>query len=209
VLEGATAALVSDALDRFGLRSQTVEPPLRPLRPGMRLAGPAATAVVAATETLPDPPYTTEIAFLDSLRPGEVGVYSVAAGVRAALWGELFSCAALGRAAAGVVVDGLVRDAGQIGELGFPTFCRGTSPLDTLGRAEVCETRVTVTVGGIAISPGDWLVADEDGVVVVPAGALDEVAAAVAEKLRGERGAREDLLAGSTLAEVWDAWRVL
>jgi regulator of RNase E activity RraA len=207
--ERATAALVSDALDRVGYRAQTLFPGIAPLRPGMRLAGRAVTARVSATDAQPDPPYVTEIRLLDSLEPGDVPVYAVDPDVRAALWGELFSCAAIGRGAVGAVVDGLVRDAAQIAELGFPVFCRGAHPTDTFGRAEVVADRVPVEVGGVTISAGDVVVADADGIVVVPAAAAPEVAALVADKLSKERGAREDLLAGKTLSEVWETWGVL
>ena len=208
-LEGVTAALAADALDRLGLREQTMDFALRPLRPGDVLFGRAVPVVVEATDELPEDPYATEMRVIDSLRPGDVPVYSVGSGVRAALWGELFSCAAIGRGAAGAIVDGLVRDVRQIAELEFPVFCRGTSPLDTQGRAEARDVGVPAPCGGVLVSPGDYVVADEDGIVVIPGAVLAGVAEIVAEKARGERGARDDLLGGKTLAEVWETWKVL
>jgi 4-hydroxy-4-methyl-2-oxoglutarate aldolase len=208
-LEGVTAALVSDALDRVGLRHQCMAPGIAPLRPGMRLVGRAFPITVEATDVMPEDPYVSEIRAIDGLGRGEVPVYSVAPEVDTALWGELFSCAAIGRGAAGVVVDGFVRDAEQIAGLGFATFARGTSPLDTMGRAEVREYGTPAPCGGVLVNHGDAIVADEDGVAVVPAGALDDVVAVVSEKLRGERGALADLLAGKSLGEAWGTWGVL
>jgi regulator of RNase E activity RraA len=208
-LEGATSALVADALDRLGLREQTMEPGIRPLRLDAVLAGRAVPVVVEVTDEIPQAPYATEMRVIDSLAADDVPVYSVGSGVRAALWGELFSCAAIGRGAAGVIVDGLVRDARQIAELGFPVFCRGTSPLDTQGRAKARDVGGPVRCGGVLVSPGDYVVADQDGIVVIPEDARGEVARIVAEKTRGERGARDDLLAGKSLAEVWETWGVL
>jgi regulator of RNase E activity RraA len=207
--EETSAALASDALDRVGLRNQSTVPGIAPLRPGMALVGRAVPITVVATDVIPEEPYATEIRAIDSLSPGDVPVYSVAPEVDTALWGELFSCAAIGRGAVGSIVDGFVRDAELIAELGFPVFARGTSPLDTKGRAEVVELGAPAPCGGVLVNLGDAVVADEDGVVIVPLDAVDDVAAIVAEKLAGERGARADLLAGRTLADVWDTWRVL
>jgi regulator of RNase E activity RraA len=208
-LDGATSALAADALDRVGLRNQSMAPGIAPLRPDMRLVGRAYPIVVEAVSSMPDQPYRGEIRAIDSLQPGDVPVYSVAPDVDTALWGELFTCAAIGHGSAGAVVDGFVRDVPQIVELNFPVFARGTSPLDTKGRAEVREYGVPAPCGGVLVSPGDAVVGDEDGVVIVPADALADVAAIIDEKLRGERGARTDLLQGKTLAEVWETWQVL
>ncbi len=208
-LARSTAALVSDALDRLGVSGQTLDPAIRPIAPGASLAGRAVPVVVVASDRRPDPPYASEIGALDDLRPGEIPVYCVEPSVRAALWGELFSCAALGRGAAGAIVDGPVRDARQIRDLGFPVFARGYSPLDTFGRAEVEASRVAAVCGGVRFEPGDMVVADDDGIVAVPRNVVDEVASIVEAKHRDEGHAREDLLAGATLGEVWDRYRVL
>jgi regulator of RNase E activity RraA len=208
-LFAASAALVSDALDELGVREHTLDTALRPLAPGMRIVGRVVPVEVAATDVLPEEPYVGEMAVLDSLRPGEVPVYAVAPDVNAALWGELFSCAARGRGAAGAVVDGPVRDIGPTRELGFPVFARGCSPLDTRGRAEVARFREPLVCAGVAVRPGDVVVADEDGVVVCPAELAGAVAATVDVMTRGESGARADLRAGATLFEVWERWRAL
>jgi regulator of RNase E activity RraA len=208
-LARATSALVSDALDRVGVPGRVLDPAIRPLGPGPTLAGRAVPVVVVATDRRADPPYTSEIRALDDLRPGEVPVYCVPAGVTSALWGELFTCAAIGRDAAGVVVDGPIRDGRHVRELGFPVFARGRSPLDTLGRAEVEAFRVAGVCGGVDVAPGDVVVGDEDGVVVVPAAAVGDVVSIVEGKARDEGRARADLLAGATLAEVWEKHGVL
>jgi regulator of RNase E activity RraA len=205
----ASSALVSDALDGLGLREHTLDRAIRPLDPGAALVGLAVPVIVRSTEVIPDEPYRGEMAVLDSLRPGEVPVYAVEPGVEAALWGELFSCAAIGRGAVGAVVDGLIRDAALIRELGFPVFGRGFSPLDTQGRAEVVAWREPAVCVGVSVHPGDLVVADEDGIVVCPAAAAAEVAAACAAKLRDEVGARADLKAGASIFEVWERWRAL
>ena len=209
VLHGAPAAVISDALDRLGRRHQVLDLAIRPLWPEARLAGVAVPVVIVADTSEPDLPYDGELTALDGLRPGDVPMFVVETGVRCASWGELFSCAAIGRGAAGLVVDGLVRDAAQIQALGFPTFARGLSPLDTFARAVVTGIDVEARVGGVEVRPGDIVVGDVDGIVVVPQEMVTEVAEAVVTKHRLEGNAREDLLAGMSIREVWVKYGVL
>lgn len=206
-----SAALVSDALDELGLREQVMAPGLLPLTAGTVLTGPVLTVQVETTTTVldPDDPYRSEIEAVGALRPGHVPLYSAPQGNRAALWGELFSHAALSQGAAGAIVDGFVRDTRQMRALGFPVFSRGTSPLDTRARARVSDVGSPLVVGGVSVATGDVVVADDDGVVVVPAAAVEDVRRLVAERRAGEEGARGDLSAGRSLDAVWETWRAL
>ena len=136
-------------------------------------------------------------------------MFVVEPGVRAASWGELFSCAAMGRGAGGVVIDGFARDAAAIQALGFPAFARGLSPLDTFARAVVTGIDVEARVGGVDVRPGDLVVGDVDGIVVIPQEMAADVAEAVATKHRLEGQARVDLLAGISIRKVWTKYGVL
>jgi 4-hydroxy-4-methyl-2-oxoglutarate aldolase len=209
VLTGVPAAVVSDALDRLGRREHALDPAIRPLWPEARLAGVAVPVVIVADTSEPERPYDGEMTALDGLRPGSIPMFVVEPGVRAASWGELFSCAAMGRGAAGVVVDGLIRDAAQIQQLGFPAFARGLSPLDTFARAVVTGIDVDARVGGVDVRPGDLVVGDIDGIVVIPQELAADVAEAVLTKHRLEGDARTDLLAGIGIREVWTKYGVL
>ncbi len=209
VLGEAPVAVVSDALDRLGRRDQVLDLGIRPLWPEARLAGVAVPVVIVADTSEPELPYDGELTALDSLRPGDVPLLAVEPGVRCASWGELFSCAAIGRGAAGVIIDGFARDAAEIRALGFPAFARGLSPLDTFARAVVTGIDVEARVGGVDVRPGDLVVGDVDGIVVVPHEMADDVAEAVATKHRLEGNAREDLLAGMSIREVWIKYGVL
>ncbi|MCY7304333.1 MAG: RraA family protein [Thermoleophilia bacterium] len=209
VLRDAPAAVISDALDRMGRRHQVLDLEIRPLWPEARLAGVAVPVMIVADTSEPELPYDGELTALDGLRPGDVPLFVVEEGVRCASWGELFSCAALGRGAAGVVVDGYVRDGAAIKALGFPTFARGLSPLDTFARAAVKGIDVEARVGGVEVRPGDLVVGDVDGIVVVPQEMVADVAEAVVTKHRLEGNAREDLLAGMSIREVWVKYGVL
>jgi regulator of RNase E activity RraA len=107
------------------------------------------------------------------------------------------------------VTDGGARDYAEIVELGFPTFCRGLTPYDSLGRMDVVETNVAIRCGGIAVRPGDLIFADVDGIVVVPQELADEAISKAWEKVKGESKVREALRAGASVAETFAKYRIL
>lgn len=207
-LLNASSAIAADALDALGLREQVLDARLQPLFPAARMVGRAYPVCVVADTGTPDAPYDGEMDALASFKPGDVGVYGLTGSSRAAAWGELFSCGAIGRGAVGVVVDGCVRDTRQICDLGFPVFAASRSPLDTLARARVESHGDEVICGGMLVRRGDVLVADADGIVVVPFEKVDEVASFIAHKHRLEQGARDDLVAGMAIREVWKKYGV-
>jgi regulator of RNase E activity RraA len=203
------AAVFSDACDWAGRRAQTLAPGLAALAGGGHtLLGWARIAWSEPVDGPPDPPFAAEIAFLDSLTPGDV-VVATAGGVPAALWGELFSAAAMARGARGAVIDGLARDVERVAALGFTLYARGTRPTDSLGRVALVDTEGPVEVGGVGVSNGDRLVADADGVVIVPAEAAERASAYALEKAATERKGLVALGAGGYLAEVWQRYGVL
>jgi regulator of RNase E activity RraA len=207
---GATAAVVADALDAMGLRGQALDPAVRGLAPGTRVVGTARPVRIEATDVVAEQPYDLQIEALERGQRGDVLVLAGGeSGTRAAMWGELFSCAAIGRGVAGVVTDGLVRDIRQVRDLGFPVFAAGATPLDTIGRADVTSLEGPARCAGVLVSQGDAVIGDDDGVVIVPAEAIAEVAARVAEKARLEGVSRTDLLAGIPLRTVWERHGVL
>ena len=203
------SAVVADALDRLGCRFQTMHPTVRRLTGQSTLVGRVLAVAIEASDIIEqDDPYGDWIAVMERVELNQVLVLGVAKGVYAATWGELFSYAALGRGAIGVVTDGYVRDIDRIRAWDFPVFCRGGSPLDTLGRARVAEVGGEVTCGGVRVGSDDFVVADEDGVVVVPQAAVPEVDRIVTEKVRLESGSREALLAGISVRDVWNDFGV-
>ena len=108
---------------------------------------------------------------------------STAGSIQNAPWGELLSTAAKARGGRGAVVDGLVRDVRKIEQLGFPVFARGIKPVDSKGRGMVIDYNVPVDCAGVLVSPGDLVVADYDGVIVVPAEVVPEVICMATEKV--------------------------
>jgi RraA family protein len=153
------AADVSDMMNRL----YTMNTSIKPVTPReLRLLGRACTVKVFPGDNL------MVHKSLDLANPGDVLVIDASSSTMTAVIGDLVSTKARHRGIAGVVVDGLVRDLDGILALGdFPVFARGTTPLGPLHRGPG-EVNYPVSVGGIVVNPGDVIVGDADGVVVVP-----------------------------------------
>jgi 4-hydroxy-4-methyl-2-oxoglutarate aldolase len=207
---GITAAMMSDACDRAGLRHQVIHIKLSPLAPGSRLAGFARTCTFVPDDNEdPDNPYDDAIDFIDGSQANDVVCIATDSSNASAFWGELFSAAAKGQGAVGLITDGNVRDVEKIRAVNFPVFARSTQPIDFRGRMKLDSAHEPVVIGGVTISPGDLIVADEDGVVVVPHHHVDVVVEYARERARGESTVLEELLAGSTLRDVWTKHGIL
>jgi 4-hydroxy-4-methyl-2-oxoglutarate aldolase len=199
--------VVADVLDRLGYREQCLRADIRPLSRGMVAAGVARTVrTIPAPELATAEPYKGEMAAVDALRPGDVLVVS---DCHWSFWGELLSTAARHRGCRGVVIDGYTRDTRAIIAMGFPVFCRGIHPADSLGRLDVAEHDVPIDCGGVLVQPGDLVLADDDGVVVVPQGVAEPVLAAAEEKVRGENRVRQALSQGLSVTEAFRRYGVL
>jgi 4-hydroxy-4-methyl-2-oxoglutarate aldolase len=204
-----TTAQLSDALDVVGRRDQVLSGAIVPLAHGMRAVGRAATVQFAPVDHDAAEPYDDAISFIDGLDPGALVVIACEGLPRSGFWGELFSAAALGRRAAGVVCDSYVRDSSKVRALGFPTFAVGTRPIDFRARMEITGTARPVRCGGVLVHPGELVLADDDGVVVVPSDVEADAVAVANDKAARETVVLDELRAGATLRSVWDRYRVL
>jgi len=203
------SSVLSDILDEAGHRQQVMRCDLRPLYPGAKLAGRAATALAVAVAEVPRQPYELLMDLLDGIRPGDVVVAAVQGGVQAALWGELLSTHARTRGARGAVLDGLSRDSWGIEEMKFPVFATGVSPADSRGRLEVIAIRQPILAGGVPVADGDLVLADEDGVVVVPAAIEGEVVSRALQKVASENVIRDVLRQGASIRKVFEEHGIL
>ncbi len=214
-------SVVSDALDSAGLMHQALRPFVRPLDDTLVLFGRARTGRYEPVTMPHGPspatphgqghnPYALEMDLIDSLRPGEVAVLACGGPTELiAPWGELLSTAAKARQAAGCVTDGLVRDVARVRAMRFPVFHGGIGPLDTKNRAEMVAKDVPMTIAGVSISPGDWILGDADGVVVIPADRSEAIFRAALEKIAAEDTTRAELEAGHSLRAVFARHGVL
>lgn len=205
------AAVISDVLDGLGWRNQVLGPGIVPLQRDSRqvLVGRAATVTVAPQYEVVDQPYTNQIAAIDALTSGDVVVSAVGGMTDVAVWGELFSNAALARGARGILTDGCHRDSRMILDLDFPVFSRGARPVDMSGRGTVANFGRLVRIAGVSVRQGDIVFAEIDGIVIVPNEVAEEAVELAFEKVAKEDGARGDLRAGILLSEVWAKYRVL
>lgn len=172
------AATVSDAMDRFGVADG-----IRPLWPGAVLSGPAFTVW-----TRPGDNQGLHAA-CETIRRGEVLVVNGGGDTTRALVGELVVCKARALGVGGIVLDGAARDVAGLAELGVPVFARAVTPAGPW-KTGPYRTGTPVAVGGVAVSPGDWVLGDDDGVTIVPKGQVAEVVARTRELIAGEADRR-------------------
>lgn len=199
--------VLADVLDKLGFRHQAMHRRIRPLWPEARMAGFAMTVqVVPAREIAPEHPYAGELAAVDSLRPNDVMVVSEAAW---SFWGELLSTAANYRGCRGVILDGPTRDSPAIQSMGFPVFHVGFHPADSLGRIDVVGHNLPIQCGDVLVHPNDLVLADHDGVVVVPQNAAEETLRRAEEKVSGENLVRKALAGGMSTAEAFEKYGIL
>jgi len=156
-------------------RLRVIDPALRPVRPGIKLAGPAFTLVC------PDD-HLTVLKALKDARPGDVLVVDTRGG-RRAVAGELFATEAMNRELGGIVVDGAVRDTATLRTLPLPVYARFVTPMSGTTRSAY-ETQVTVQCGGVAVNPGDVVFGDDDGLIVASLAELEQ-ALPTAEAIQG------------------------
>jgi regulator of RNase E activity RraA len=204
-----SSALLADVLDGLGHRSSCLPADLRPLRPEWRVFGRAATLSFLPAGGEPEWPYAVELACVDALRPGDVLVAATHGDRGSAVWGELLSTASRARGAVGAVVEGLTRDAARILAMDFPVFAAGYTPLDSRGRLDGVAHGQPIRIGPCVVRPGDWVFADIDGVVVVPAGLAEQAFPQALEKVTGENRVREELARGRSVREVFAEYGIL
>jgi regulator of RNase E activity RraA len=166
----STVASVSDAVDQVVGKRGYLAHDMRPYVAGA-FVGRAATALVkAAPPELSTPALSVKhsVEMIDAANPGDVGVIVMQDTLDVAAIGGLMGTAAKSRGMAGMVLDGAVRDIAELRALGLPVYARSVSPATAVGRWASVSKQVPVECAGVTISPGDIIVAGEDGVVVVP-----------------------------------------
>jgi regulator of RNase E activity RraA len=204
--EAIYTAALADILDARGLRAQTLPPTIRPLAPGVKLAGPAFTIRGRPAEVSDyDAALREVLGMLGEIPEGHVAVYACHHDVSAHL-GELSVTSLAARGVAGCVLDGGCRDVRFVLETGFPVFTRFVTPEDSTWRWQLESTQGPVTIGGVRIEPADWVVGDDDGVVVVPAELAESVLAEAEEKAATESEIRRAVRAGMPPLEAYERY---
>jgi len=203
------SSVISDILDQLGYRNQAMRADINPVWPGAVVAGRAHTLLSVDIYEVKENPYENEIAAVDSLKPNDVLVAGTNCSTRTAMWGELLSTASRARGARGAIIDGYTRDVALISNMAFPVFATGTRPLDSKGRSIVMEYERPVLCGDVLVREGDIVLADIDGIIVIPRDVEDRVIELSFEKVRAEDTVRDELLKGALLGDVFKKYGVL
>ncbi len=194
---------IADILDERGLFHQVLPAEIRAIAPGMRLAGPAQTIKGAPVTIHKDEYLEVAIRAFAEGQPGMIAVFDTSGDRRAAHWGELVTTATRLRGCAGAAIDGGVRDVERIVEMGFPVFARFRSPADIRGRWRYVDAGIPIQIGEVLVHPGDFVVGDANGVVVIPGELTREVLEEAEKVVEVEDQIREELRAGANPFELY------
>lgn len=185
-----TTGLLSDAMGCFGAMDFRI----KPVGAGMKLAGTAMTVNLRAADNL------MLHKAVGLCGKGYVLVADAKSNISNACWGDLMTRAALRMRIEGTVVDGVVRDLADLRELGYPVFALGAIPAG-VNREGPGEINVPISCGGVFVDPGDLIVGDEDGVVVVPRQKIEAVLQVAEAKASAEKRRIQEILEGKIEAD--------
>ena len=203
----ASTATLTSVLRQHGI-TRTFMHGVAPLRPNMKMAGPAFTLRYLPMREDLDPGTVDNLkdvqrVGIEQISEGEVFVVDARGDTRAGTMGSILATRLHCRGAAGIVTDGAYRDSPVIAELGIPAYAAAMNAHTNKTIHHPSEIQVPVACGDVAVCPGDIIVGDEEGVVVVPAQLADEVAQTAAEMEEKEVFITEKIQAGASIIGVY------
>lgn len=193
----------SDAMDRLGIDG--VAPGLRSLTVPRRVTGRVITVELGPAGAAPPGARHLGTAAIEAATPGDVIVVAAGGRTDAAGWGGVLSLAATVRKVSGVIVDGACRDVDESAALGLPVYALAAVPVTARGRQAEIAWNAPVRIGGVAVSPGDLVIADGSGVVFLPSGRAADIAAAAEDIAARETALARRIRAGEPVSRVMSA----
>ncbi|MGE0608161.1 MAG: RraA family protein [Pirellulales bacterium] len=209
IRESLYSAVVSDVLDALGRPRQSPRVALPPLTLDAVLVGRCRTTLWADMAHADPHPYALELQAVDACQPDDVLIAAAGGSFRSGIWGELLSTAAQNRGCVGAIVDGAVRDVRKMHDMNFAVYARGTCVYDSLNRQRVVDIDVPVEIDGVVFRPGDLVIADRDGVVVVPRELETEAIRNAWAKVHAENVVRDSIRGGMLAQDVFKKYGVL
>ena len=203
------SAVICDALDSIGYTNQSPRVPLRQLTSNDMIVGRCRTTLWADMFHQDPQPYDLELKAVDSCQRDDVLIAAAGGSMRSGIWGELLTTAVRNGGCVGAIVDGAVRDVGKIRQMGFPVLARGSCPYDSKNRQRVVDRDMSVEIDGVVFSAGDLVIADEDGIVVVPQQVEAEVLALAWAKVHDENEVRAAIAGGMKAVDAFEKFGVL
>ncbi len=198
-LERMATTNLADALDKVGIRGAVIG--IRPMYDCPKVIGRAVTIKITAAGVIKSKHHLGMRA-IDAAEAGDVIIIDNRGDLNNNCWGEILSMGAKMKGVAGVVVDGAARDIDACKEFDFPVYARGTVPITARGRIMEESFNEVVRIGDVQVRPGDVVVADINGVVIIPVEKVDEVLSAAEEILAKEEAMVEELRRGVPVLEV-------
>jgi regulator of RNase E activity RraA len=203
------SAVVCDALDALGYTHQSPRVSLAPMVMETVLIGRCRTTLWQDMYH-PDPkPYELELEAVDRCQPDDVLIAAAQGSQRSGIWGELLSTAAMNGGCVGAIVDGAIRDITKMRDMKFPVFARGACIYDSKDRQRVTDIDIPVEIDGVTFHPGDLVIADTDGIVVVPQEVEEEAVRNAWAKVHDENVVRDEILNGMKAADAFAKYGVL
>lgn len=201
--------VICDALDALGFWHQSPRVQLGCMTVRRRLVGRCKTTLWADVFDEDVQPYELELRAVDECRQNDVLIAAAGGSMRSGIWGELLTTAARNQGCVGAIVDGGVRDVEKMEQLGFPVFARGTCIYDSKNRQRVIDIDVPVQIDGVTFQSGDLVVADRDGVVVIPQSVESEALQQAWDKVHAENVSRDAIRKGMKATDAYRKYGVL
>ena len=199
--------VLGDILDEMGRHVQFLPPEIKAIVPDTIVVGRAMPVLIADIYGHSGKGFGRLMEAIDALEEGEIYFARNSRNLCAA-WGEIMASTAIRNGAVGAVIDGHHRDTRQVKALNFPTFSRGAYGQDAKDRATVLDFRLTVEVGGVIVHPGDLVVGDNDGVIVVPQDVEAEVLERAFNKVSKENLVLKAIQDGMSAVTAYDTFGV-